>query len=297
MTTRTSSFIKSDSQYHRISKQMGGGFWESAVWEMQITRKRDGEVEDESRRGGGGEAWGGVNGGVCVCEPKKEVVRKKKEAKAKGDKQALLVMLSNTASALWSTVPQQRRSSYGPQWGSSHQLCHANFTLNLLSSQVGGRELCARWLMLQREGPSAATLHPHKRKHCWCVQSQLARVVNHAAWRSGDQPGNERRKFYPSGSLSFAHADVLHAWDSAQRRGSLAAPSLKLEINGLIFHFSKSISMMRSITYITLVSLMHSGLSFSRYGIYYTVHSIFYSRTLRITKTKKKTLLTKFKFK
>lgn len=54
MTTRTSSFIKSDSRYHRISKQMGAGGGDA-------NNEREREMDDEKERQGGGE-WR-----RCVC--------------------------------------------------------------------------------------------------------------------------------------------------------------------------------------------------------------------------------------
>lgn len=153
MTTRTSSFIKSDSQYHRISKQMGGGFERGGVWGMQITRKRDGELEDERRRGGGE----GCEWRRCVC------VWTKTEAER--GKQAVCMWRSPSQPLHFeSTDPRRPGSLYRPQRGSAHQLCRANFTLNRLWSQVGGGELCACWLTPQWDRPSAATQHPHKRR-------------------------------------------------------------------------------------------------------------------------------------
>lgn len=69
MTTRTSSFIKSDPQYHQISKQMGGwrvqavseGEYQAAA-KGRTKERSDGEVR-EHREGQGGAA----ETCVCVC--------------------------------------------------------------------------------------------------------------------------------------------------------------------------------------------------------------------------------------
>ena len=192
MTTRTSSFIKSDSQYHRISKADGWGVWESAVWEMQITRKRDGELEDERRGGGEGVNGGGVSLCVCVCVCVSACQRESRErtkAEAERIQTSWLCMWCSLSQPLHSEArePRRRRSSFRPQRGRAHQLCHANFTLNRLPSQVGGGR-AARLLI------NAAV----RRTICSHEAARVSTVVTHLYPQSeaGDHAGNKREMHF-----------------------------------------------------------------------------------------------------
>lgn len=102
---------------------------------MQI-RRRDGELEDDREEG---EAKGLIGEGCLCVRVSRRRERREDEDRGSGIERqtsSVYVVFAVTAITLSSTGPQQHRSSYRPQRGSAHQLCHGNFTLNCLSSQV-----------------------------------------------------------------------------------------------------------------------------------------------------------------